>query len=426
MGIDRGSSTRFDPVEDAIAAIARGEIVVVADDEGRENEGDLIMAADLATDDRIAFFVRHTSGVICIGLTGERCDELSLTLMVPAAGNTEVQGTAFTVTVDVAVGTTTGISAADRACTLRALADPTASASDFNRPGHVFPLRARSGGTLERAGHTEAAVDLARLAGRAPAGVLCEVVLDSGEMARVPDLRDFADRHGLLLVSIADLIRYRRRSERAVTCVADARVPTEWGEFRCLAFEHHDDPDLTHLAFVKGDVAGRCGVLVRVHSECITGDVFGSVKCDCGEQLREAMRRVEQEGHGVVVYLRGHEGRGVGIAQKLRAYRLQDSGADTIDANLRLGLPVDRRDYTAGAEILADLGLTTIRLLTNNPAKLRGLDGHGLVITERVPLHVDIHPEARRYIDTKRDRMGHHFPDDATSTEPTLITMEQR
>ena len=409
------SRSVFDSIDDAIAAVGRGEIVVVADDEDRENEGDLIMAADLATEEQIAFFVRHTSGVICVGLTGERCDELHLPLMVPAAGNTEAQGTAFTVTVDLAAGTSTGISAADRARTLQALADPTVGPGAFNRPGHIFPLRARPGGTLKRAGHTEAAVDLAQLAGRSPAGVLCEVVLDAGGMARVADLREFADRHGLLLVSIADLIRHRRRTEKLITRTAAARLPTEWGEFRCYAFQSHVDGGDTHLAFVKGDVAGRADMLVRVHSECITGDVFASVKCDCGAQLHEAMRRINDEGHGVVVYLRGHEGRGIGITHKLRAYELQDAGADTVDANLALGLPIDSREYGIGAQILADLGLSTIRLLTNNPAKYGGLDGYGLTITERVPLHVPHHPEAQRYLDTKRLRMGHLIPDTATA-----------
>jgi 3,4-dihydroxy 2-butanone 4-phosphate synthase/GTP cyclohydrolase II len=287
-------------------------------------------------------------------------------------------------------------------------------------------LRARPGGTLKRAGHTEASVDLARLAGRAPAGVLCEVVLDSGGMARVPDLRAFADEHGLLLISIADLIRYRRRNEKLVTRTAAARVPTQWGEFRCVSFDSSVDGGVTHLAFVMGDVAGHDDVLVRVHSECLTGDVFASVRCDCGEQLHEAMRRIAEEGFGVLVYLRGHEGRGIGITHKLHAYELQDAGADTVDANLRLGLPVDSREYGIGAQILADLGLTTIRLMTNNPAKYGGLDGYGLTITERVPLHVPVHPEAQRYLETKRLRMGHTLPDNSTTPSPssTPSTME--
>jgi len=412
MNTSRRNGSIFDPIEDAIAAIARGEIVVVADDEDRENEGDLIMAADAATPEKIAFFVRHTSGVICVGLTGERCAELDLPLMVQSSANNEAQGTAFTVTVDLREGTSTGISASDRARTLRALADQSVGAAAFNRPGHIFPLRARPGGVLKRAGHTEASVDLARLAGRAPAGVLCEVVLDSGSMARVPDLRAFADEHGLLLVSIADLIRFRRRNEKLITRTSAARLPTEWGEFRCYAFDATIDAGPTHLAFVKGDVAGKENVLVRVHSECLTGDVFASVKCDCRAQLHESMRRVAEAECGVVLYLRGHEGRGIGISHKLRAYELQDRGVDTVDANLELGLPVDSREYGIGAQILADLGVTTIRLLTNNPSKYGGLEGFGLEITERIPIHVPVHPEAQRYLQTKRDRMGHDLPAD--------------
>jgi 3,4-dihydroxy 2-butanone 4-phosphate synthase / GTP cyclohydrolase II len=378
----------FDAIEDATAAIARGEIVVVADDEDRENEGDLIMAADAATEQQIAFFVRHTSGVICVALPDDRCEELNLPLMVPPGDNQEAQGTAFTVSVDLKAGTSTGISAADRALTLQSLANPSVGAGAFNRPGHIFPLRARPGGVLKRAGHTEASVDLARLAGRSPAGVLCEVVLDTGGMARVADLRTFADQHGLLLVSIADLIRYRRRTEKLITRTAAARVPTEWGEFRCYAFHSLVDGADTHLAFVKGDVAGRADVLVRVHSECVTGDVFASVKCDCGAQLHEAMRQVAEADCGAV----------------------DETGLDTVDANIELGLPVDSREYGIGAQILADLGLTSVRLLTNNPAKYGGLEGFGLTITERVPLHVDVHPEAQRYVDTKRARMGHLSP----------------
>jgi 3,4-dihydroxy 2-butanone 4-phosphate synthase/GTP cyclohydrolase II len=407
-------SDMFDPIEDAIAAIARGEIVVVADDEDRENEGDLIMAADAATPGTIAFFVRHTSGVICVGLTGERCDELDLRAMVTASEHSESHGTAFTVSVDLADGTTTGISASDRAATLRALADPGVTATDFNRPGHIFPLRARPGGVLKRPGHTEASVDLARLAGRAPAGVLCELVLDTGDMARAADLRRFADEHGLVFVTIADLVRYRRRHEKLVGRSADARVPTTWGDFRCHAFESTLDGE-THLAFVCGEIDGDEPVLVRVHSECLTGDVFGSVKCDCGPQLHESMRLIAEVGRGVVVYLRGHEGRGIGISHKLRAYELQEKGLDTVDANLELGLPVDDREYGIGAQILAELGVGRLRLLTNNPAKYRGLEGFGLTITERVPLHLDVHPEAEHYLRTKRDRMGHLLPDDAVA-----------
>jgi len=404
-------SSMFDPIEDAIAAIARGEIVVVADDEERENEGDLIMAADAATPEAIAFFVRHTSGVICVGLTGDRCDDLDLAPMVVPSRNTESHGTAFTVTVDLAQGTTTGISASDRAATLRALADPAVGPRSFHRPGHIFPLRARPGGVLKRIGHTEASVDLARLAERAPAGVLCELVLDGGEMARGHDLRRFADEHDLVFVSIADLVRYRHRHEKLVEQTAEARLPTEWGEFRCCSYESVLDGE-THLAFVAGDVAGDEAVLVRVHSECLTGDVFNSVKCDCGPQLREAMRRIAEAGRGVVVYLRGQEGRGIGLSHKLRAYELQDAGLDTVDANLELGLPVDNREYGIGAQILADLGVHHLRLLTNNPAKYRGLEGFGLTIAERVELHLPVHPEAEHYLRTKRDRMGHLLPGD--------------
>ncbi|MEM9042002.1 MAG: bifunctional 3,4-dihydroxy-2-butanone-4-phosphate synthase/GTP cyclohydrolase II [Actinomycetota bacterium] len=410
---------RLDSIDRAIDAIARGGIVVVADDEDRENEGDLIMAADAATPEAIAFFVRHTSGVICIGLTPERCDDLALRQMVPPAENDETLRTAYTVSVDVRDGTTTGISAADRALTLRALADPDRSGGAFQRPGHVFPLRARPGGVLKRAGHTEAAVDLASLAGRGPAGVLCELVIDDGRMMRGDDLRTFADEHGLPLISIADLVRHRRRTERLVDRAASARLPTRRGEFTCHSYESTLDGQ-THLAYSMGDVADGEPVLVRVHSECLTGDVFGSVKCDCGPQLDEAMRRIADEGRGVLVYLRGHEGRGIGITHKLRAYGLQDHGLDTVDANLALGLAVDTREYGIGAQILSDLGVRRIRLMTNNPAKYGGLDGYGLTIEERIPLHVDIHPEAERYVATKRDRLGHHGPDDTVDAERTV------
>ncbi|MEL0041452.1 MAG: bifunctional 3,4-dihydroxy-2-butanone-4-phosphate synthase/GTP cyclohydrolase II, partial [Ilumatobacter sp.] len=371
------SDIRLDPIEEAVAAVARGEIVVVADDEDRENEGDLIMAADAANEATIAFFVRHTSGVICAALSQERCVDLRLPLMVPPVANNESQGTAFTVSVDLREGTTTGISASDRAETIRALADEAVGPEEFNRPGHIFPLQARSGGVLKRAGHTEAAVDLARLAGRSPAGVLCELVSDDGSMMRGPELRRFADEHGLKFISIAELIRFRRRSEKLIVNTARARVPTDWGEFACHAFQSVIDGE-THLAFVAGDPANHDGpVLVRVHSECLTGDVFGSVKCDCGPQLHEAMRRVGEAGVGVVVYLRGHEGRGIGISHKLRAYELQDDGLDTVDANVELGLPVDSREYGIGAQILVELGVRRLELMTNNPAKYGGLDGFG-------------------------------------------------
>ena len=395
----------FASIEHAIAVFAEGGIVVVVDDASRENEGDLIMAAEFATPERIAFFLGHTSGLICVPLTGERLDALELPPMV--VDNTESNSTAFTVSVDVRHGTTTGISAADRAATIAALIDPATSPTDLARPGHVFPLRYREGGVLKRGGHTEAAVDLARLAGLQPAGVLCEVVSeDKQSMARLPELERFAARHGLPLISIADLIRYRRQSEKLVRRVAEARIPSEWGDFTAYVYESVLDGD-QHLALVKGAVQGEGNVLVRVHSECLTGDVFGSLRCDCGLQLQAALRRVAQEGMGVVVYLRGHEGRGVGIAHKLRAYTLQDEGHDTVDANLKLGLPVDSREYGIGAQILVDLGVTTMRLLTNNPAKYGGLEGYGLQIVERVPLQSVPNPENISYLRAKKARMGH-------------------
>ncbi len=395
----------FATIEVAVDAIRRGEIVVVVDDEDRENEGDLIVAAEHATPEAMAFFVRYTSGLICAAVTNQRADELDLPLMVHR--NTETQRTAFTVTVDYRHGTSTGISAADRSLTARALVDAATAVTDLHRPGHLHVLRAREGGVLKRAGHTEAAVDLATLAGLAPAGVLAEVVTDDGMgMARRPELERFAEAHGLQLVSIADLIRYRRRTERLVRRSAEARLPTRWGEFRCVAFETVLDTE-THLAFVMGEPRGKPNVLVRVHSECLTGDVFGSLRCDCGPQLQAAMERVAEDGTGVVVYLRGHEGRGIGISHKLRAYTLQDDGLDTVDANVELGLPVDNREYGIGAQILVDLGITTMRLLTNNPAKRGGLEGFGLEIVERVPIESKPTVENMRYLRTKRDRLGH-------------------
>lgn len=398
-------STDFDTAESAIDAIARGEIVIVVDDQRRENEGDLIMAAEAATPEKVAFFLRHTSGVICAALAGDRCDALGIPLMV--ADNQEAQGTAFTITVDLARGTTTGISAADRAATLRALADPESEPDDFVRPGHIFPLRSRPGGVLKRAGHTEAAVDLARLAGLRPAGVLCEVVSeDKSDMARGPELERLAEAHGMPMVSVNDLVRYRLGKERLVRRVAKARVPTPHGEFECHAWESVTD-GVEHLAFVRGNVEDGEPVLVRMHSECLTGDVFGSHRCDCGAQLDDSMALVAAAGRGVVVYLRGHEGRGIGLAHKLEAYNLQDLGHDTVDANIELGLPVDTREYGIGAQILLDLGVRKLRLLTNNPAKLRGLDRYGLELVERVPLPPRATHDNLRYLQTKRERLGH-------------------
>ena len=398
------SESVLDPIEDVIAAIARGEMVVIVDDEDRENEGDFIMAAEFATPEKLAFIVRYSTGVVCCPLTDERCDDLRLPLMVEQ--NTESQRTAFTDTVDLIEGTTTGISAADRAATLRALADPALTYKAFARPGHIFPLRARPGGVLKRAGHTEAAVDLARLAGCQPAGVICEIQNDDGTMMRLPDLRKFCNEHGLLLSSIAQLIEYRRHHERLVERVGEAVVPTEFGSFTCVAYRSTID-GVEHLAFVKGEVSKDKPVLVRVHSECLTGDVFGSRRCDCGPQLAAAMSIVEAEGSGVIVYLRGHEGRGIGIGHKIRAYSLQDQGLDTVDANVELGLPVDSREYGIGAQILADLGVHELRLMTNNPAKYGGLGGYGLKVVERVPLHTVPTPENEAYLRTKAERMGH-------------------
>jgi 3,4-dihydroxy 2-butanone 4-phosphate synthase/GTP cyclohydrolase II len=397
----------FAPVSDAIAAIARGEMVVVVDDADRENEGDLVMAADAATPEKIAFFLAHTSGVICAPITPERADELDLPLMV--TNNTESQRTAFTVSVDASRGTSTGISAADRAATIAALIDPKTRAADLRRPGHIFPLRYRTGGVLWRAGHTEATIDLTRAAGLTPAGVLCEIVSkDKASMARLPELERFAGEHRLTLISIADLIRYRRQNEKLVRRVSEARIPTAAGDHTAYVYESILDGE-QHLALVLGEVDGEPNVLVRVHSECLTGDVFGSLRCDCGPQLRAALELIEREGRGVLIYLRGHEGRGIGLASKIQAYRLQEEGQDTVDANLALGHPADSREYGIGAQMLVDLGVTTMRLMTNNPTKRGGLEGFGLDIVERVPLESAPNPENIGYLRTKRERMGHLF-----------------
>ncbi len=391
-------------IDEAIEAIRHGSMVVVVDDEDRENEGDLIMAAEDVTPEHMAFFLEHTSGVICAPLESSRADELDLPLMVVA--NTEAQRTAFTVTVDYRHGTSTGISAHDRAATVRALVDPATRPTDLNRPGHVFPLRYRTGGVLKRAGHTEAAVDLARLAGKYPCGVLCEIVTaDKSEMARLPELEAFAQRHGLPIVSIADLIRYRRRHEKLVRRVAEATLPTDHGNFDAYVFESVLDGE-QHLALVYGDLS-VAAPLVRVHSECLTGDVMGSLRCDCGPQLQTALAKIAAEGSGIVVYLRGHEGRGIGLGHKIRAYALQEDGRDTVDANVELGLPVDSREYGIGAQILVDLGVTDMRLMTNNPSKYGGLEGFGLNIIERVPLESRPTPFNIDYLRTKRERLGH-------------------
>ncbi len=392
-------------IPEAIDAFGRGEMVVVVDDADRENEGDLIMAAEAATPEKIAFFLQHTSGVICVPITPSRADELELPQMVHA--NTESQRTAFTVSVDARRGTTTGISASDRATTIAALIDPETRPGDLARPGHIFPLRYRIGGVLKRHGHTEAAIDLARAAGLYPAGVLCEIVTaDKSSMARLEELERFAQTHGFPIITIADLIRYRRRNEMLVRRVAQARIPTDAGEYSAYVYESLLDGE-QHLAFVRGEIAGQENVLVRVHSECLTGDVFGSLRCDCGPQLHGALDLIEAEGRGVVVYLRGHEGRGIGLGHKIRAYSLQERGHDTVDANLELGLPVDNREYGIGAQMLVDLGVSTMRIMTNNPVKYGGLEGFGLDIVERVPLESTPNPENISYLRTKRERLGH-------------------
>ncbi|MGV9415477.1 bifunctional 3,4-dihydroxy-2-butanone-4-phosphate synthase/GTP cyclohydrolase II [Nocardia sp. NPDC003693] len=403
--------TRFDTIERAVADIAAGKAVVVVDDEGRENEGDLIFAAEKATPELVAFMIRYTSGYICVPLTGDDCDRLGLPPMY--AVNQDKHGTAYTVSVDARVGITTGISAADRAATMRVLADPQAKSDDLTRPGHVVPLRAKDGGVLRRAGHTEAAVDLSRMAGLSPAGVICEIVSqkNEGDMARTEELRIFADEHDLALISIADMIAWRRKNEKHVRRVAEAKIPTAFGDFKAIGYESEYD-ESEHVALVMGDIAGADGkgenVLVRVHSECLTGDVFGSLRCDCGPQLNAALQLVADEGRGVVLYMRGHEGRGIGLMHKLQAYQVQDEqDLDTYDANLAIGQPADARDYGTGAQILVDLGISSMRLLTNNPDKRAGIEGYGLSITERVQMPVRANSHNLHYLRTKRDRMGH-------------------
>jgi 3,4-dihydroxy 2-butanone 4-phosphate synthase / GTP cyclohydrolase II len=397
----------LDEVSRAIKDIADGRPVVVVDDANRENEGDIIFAASKATPELLAFTVRYSSGVICVPMRGVDLDRLQIPLMTTQ--NTERMRTAYTISVDAAVGVTTGISAADRTTTIATLADPQATGGDLARPGHIFPLRARDGGVLVRPGHTEAAVDLAALAGLAPVGVVSEVVNDDGTMMRLPDLRKFADEHGLALISIEQLIEHRRRTERLVTRVAETVIPNDYG--RWAAYGYRSDVDGTEqLALVYGDLSEDDGedVLTRVHSECLTGDVFGSHRCDCGPQLDAAMARIAERGRGVVLYLRGHEGRGIGLLSKLQAYELQDHGVDTVDANLELGLPVDAREYSVAAQLLDDLGVRSVRLLTNNPAKVDALAAHGFGVT-RIPLPPQPTPDNLRYLATKRDRLGHQI-----------------
>jgi len=417
---ETATESAFATIEEAIDEIRRGRMVVVCDDETRENEGDLTMAAQFATPEAINFMAKEGRGLICLTLTGERCDDLGLNLM--AAKNEAPLQTAFTVSVEAREGVTTGISAADRAHTIQVAIDSRSTPESLVQPGHVFPLRAKDGGVLERAGQTEAAVDLARLAGLNPAGVICEIMNDDGTMARVPDLIPYCERHGLKMITVADLISYRRRTERLVERVVATKLPTAFGEFTAVGYRALLD-EKHHVAMVKGNVSGAEDVLVRVHSECLTGDVFHSLRCDCGEQLEAAMAMIEQEGNGVLLYL-SQEGRGIGLLNKLRAYKLQEEGLDTVDANLKLGLPADLRDYGIGAQILVDLGLTSIRILTNNPKKIHGLEGYGLSVTEQVPIQSIPNPHNQDYLDAKRDKMGHVLHHQGLPLDEELIRQE--
>ena len=411
----------FATIEEAIEEIRRGRMVVVCDDENRENEGDLTMAAQFATPEAINFMATHGRGLICLSLTGERCAELGLDLM--AAKNESAFETAFTISVEARDGVTTGISAHDRARTIQVAIDPHSSPNDLVQPGHVFPLKAKDGGVLERTGQTEAAVDLARLAGLIPAGVICEIMNEDGTMARVPDLVPYCEKHGLKMVTVADLIAYRRRTERLVERIVATKLPTKFGEFTAVGYRSLVD-EKHHVAMVKGDVSGAEDVLVRVHSECLTGDVFHSLRCDCGEQLEAALATIEQEGKGVLLYL-SQEGRGIGLLNKLRAYKLQEEGLDTVDANIKLGLPADLRDYGIGAQILGDLGLTSIRILTNNPKKILGLEGYGLSVTEQVPIRAVPNPHNEAYLEAKRDKLGHTLHHQGLALDEQLLHEEQ-
>ncbi|HWT93894.1 MAG TPA: bifunctional 3,4-dihydroxy-2-butanone-4-phosphate synthase/GTP cyclohydrolase II [Solirubrobacteraceae bacterium] len=398
-----GTKTPFATIEEAIEDIRAGKMVVVCDDEDRENEGDLTMAAQFATPEAINFMAKEGRGLICLSLTPDRCEELGLELM--AAKNESSFETPFTVSIEAREGVTTGISAADRSHTIQVAIDPSSAPRDLVQPGHIFPLKSKPGGVLERTGQTEAAVDLARLAGLIPAGVICEVMNDDGTMARIDDLVPYCEKHGLKIVTVADLIAYRRKHDKLVERVVDIQLPTGFGDFTAVGYRSLVD-DKHHVALVKGDVAGKEDVLVRVHSECLTGDVFHSLRCDCGEQLESALAMIEQEGEGVLLYL-SQEGRGIGLLNKLKAYKLQEEGYDTVDANLKLGLPADLRDYGIGAQILVDLGLTSIRILTNNPKKIRGMEGYGLSVSAQIPIEPTPNPHNEGYLRTKVERMGH-------------------
>ena len=412
----------FATIEQALDDIRQGRMVVVCDDEDRENEGDLTLAAQFATPEAINFMAKEGRGLICLSLTHERCEELGLDLM--AAKNESPFETPFTVSVEARDGVTTGISAHDRAHTIQVAIDPASRPSDLVQPGHVFPLKSRSGGVLERAGQTEAAIDLARLAGLNPAGVICEIMNDDGTMARIPELREYCARHGLSMITVADLIAYRRRHDKLVERVVSTRLPTAFGEFQAIGYRSLID-DKHHVVLVKGEVSGRPDVLVRVHSECLTGDVFHSLRCDCGEQLLAALAMIERQGEGVLLYL-SQEGRGIGLLNKLRAYRLQEDGLDTVEANERLGLPADLRDYGIGAQILVDLGLSSIRILTNNPKKIRGLEGYGLSVSAQIPIEPAPNEHNQAYLRTKAQRLGHTLHHQGLNLDEQLLHGERR
>jgi len=415
------SDKPFSTIEEALEDIRAGKMVVVCDAEDRENEGDLTMAAQFITPESINFMAKEGRGLICLALSPDRCDELGLDLM--AAKNESPFETAFTVSIEAREGVTTGISAADRAHTIQVAIDPETRPRDLVQPGHIFPLKAKAGGVLERTGQTEAAVDLARLAGLNPAGVICEIMNDDGTMARVPDLEDYCRKHGLKMITVADLIAYRRRHDKLVERVVETALPTEYGDFRAIGFRSLVD-DKHHVAMVKGEVEGREDVLVRVHSECLTGDVFHSLRCDCGQQLEDALRKIEEAGSGVLLYL-AQEGRGIGLLNKLRAYKLQEQGFDTVDANLQLGLPADLRDYGIGAQILVDLGLSSIRILTNNPKKIIGLEGYGLTVTDQVPIEHQPTAHNKEYLRAKKERMGHLLHHQGLALDEEMIHEEQ-